>query len=91
MPAAAAAVAAARPGWLSVEPAVLGWAGVVVGAAGTASGDGLGLGGVGVWFWMAGPEQGMVPGVAWQSPVDLPRGWVWHWPEPGAPTRHLSC
>ena len=48
MPAAAAAVAAARPGWLSVVSAVLGRAGVVVGAAGMASGEGLGLGGVGV-------------------------------------------
>jgi len=48
MPAAAAAVAAARPGWLSVVSAVLGRAGVVVGAAGTASGEGLGRGGVGV-------------------------------------------
>ena len=37
-----------------------------------------------VCFRMARPEQGMAPGVAWQFPVDLPRGWVWHWPELGA-------
>ena len=44
---AAAAIAAARAGWLSVGSTVLGWAGVV-GAGGTAGSEGLGLGGVGV-------------------------------------------